>query len=163
MSYLLDQGADPFATDARDNLPLHLATDASIAECIVDWCDDEDNLGEESRCNVRSRMLFARNSLGQNTLQTAIERFRADEDASLEDDHEDIITFLQSYVELLAVSSSPELKSEPAIKLNPELTDDQRKVAEDILRMVVETPASNVAYHILGFLCLSDVKENEEY
>ena len=104
---------------------------------------------------ARIHMLFAKNTKDQIAYDIAVGLVETENEYA----NKDLVDYLASYSVPLAVPSNDEDEDEPCVKLNPELSEKLRKVADDtLLRSVEETPVHEVAYHILGYLTLSDVK-----
>lgn len=101
----------------------------------------------------RSRMLFARNYDQQTACDLALNGVESESEYA----NQEVVDYLQSYVSLLAVASNGGDSTEPAVKLNPRLSEQEEKRAQRVYKVLCTTPAHEVAYHILGFLCLSDV------
>ena len=70
-------------------------------------------------------MLFATNEKNQTTYDIIVDRVESED----EDANEVVVDYLKSYVATLAVPSASN-DYDPSAKLNPELTDQQRVVAE---------------------------------
>jgi ankyrin repeat protein len=121
------------------------------------------SMDRATRCDERSKILFAVNCRNETPCQAAQACLLKVDDN--EYDQLPCIDYLKSYMTPLAVtatvpSSSPAAsQGEPSVKLNPELTDDQLDLTREFLGMVEETVAHSVAHHILGYLCLSDIRK----
>jgi len=156
---LLDHGADPMTTDSCGSTALHHACDVTVAAILVEWCHE--HLNGESPCNVMSRMLLARNITDHTPYAIAVDRLEDEEDETLKPGYQELVSFLASYVAPLAVPSQGEMSL--SVKLNPDLTEKQNELSQKIYDTLVGKIGvlDNVAYHIMGYLCLSDVATNE--
>jgi ankyrin repeat protein len=159
--YLIEeQGYDMTAFSSGDKTPLHLACiygHAHIALYLIEEALLLSNDTRQERCEARHQMLFSKTSSGLTPYDSAVaaQLFLDDLDDPRQQDQ--VISYVQSYMTPLAVSGGN--NTEPAVKLNPNLLNQQdTSLAKETLAIVQESPVQEVAYHILGYLCLSDVR-----
>jgi ankyrin repeat protein len=151
VKYLVEeQGFDIDEVSSDDDTAYHLAAAYGQLDIVKYFIEERCAGDNEARFN----MLFATNNNELTMYNIAVDR------VELEDDYanQEVVDYLYSYVALLAVPSSDE-DEEPCVKLNPELSEQQRKVTEESYRLLEDTAVHEVAYHIMGYLCLSDVKQ----
>lgn len=170
--FLLEHGSDVFAVDEDGDTPLHSASDARVAQIVLDWChhDLAKVAGRVERSNMRSKLLLARNGEGNTPYQAATQRLWKAEDESAKVEHQATVALLYSYVAPLAVpevGQSPccDLKKEDesaiaaAVSINPKLTVEQQSLVEGLRGVLETTDVHQIAYQILGYLCISDVTD----
>jgi ankyrin repeat protein len=129
---------------------IHLA--ASFGQLDILKYFIETHCGDDNQ--ARFNMLFSSNEKGENAHDITVCRI---EDEDEEYANVELVDYLESYVAPLAVPASAD-DGEPCVKLNPELTEDQRKLAEETFSLIQDTEVHAVAHHIMGYLCLLDVR-----
>ena len=100
--------------------------------------------------------LLAWNGQDNTPYEATLWRKEREESFSLWDDHQETIGVLYSYVAPLAV---PDVVGQPSVIINPKLSVSQRILAEQICHVINKTDVHQIGYHIMGYLCLSDVME----
>ena len=147
--YLVEeQGFDIDQLSSDDDTVFHLVAIYGQLD-IVKYFIEERCAGDNE---ARFAMLFATNEGGLTMYDIAVDHVESE----YEDANQEVVDYLYSYIAPLAVPSSED-DAETCVKLNPELPEEQRKVAEETLSLLEDTAAHNVAYHIMGYMCLSDV------
>lgn len=160
VNMLLQNGADPLAQDHFGNTPLHVAACGRVAVCIVErWVKQQAMATDTHPSIIRAQLLFCKNKKGEEPRDAAMQRLMEEEDHGKEDDYEGLVDYLYCYV---APLSLPDLREQNApgvqcVRLNPELEDEDEELAEQTLELVAMLPVHEVAHHILGYICLSDV------
>mmetsp|Transcript_25685 Transcript_25685/g.42747 ORF Transcript_25685/g.42747 Transcript_25685/m.42747 type:complete len:201 (+) Transcript_25685:1618-2220(+) len=144
-----EQGFDANKLSSEGDSPLHLAAPHGHLDIIKYFVEEYCAADSQARFN----MLFATDENSQTAYAIALYRVdREDEYAN-----EELVKYVQSYVTPLAVPAYCH-DDEPCVKLNPDLTEDQREVAQQTYNLIDSTEAHAVVHHIMGYLCLSDVK-----
>lgn len=162
--------------DSQGRLPFHLCTQAETSRLLIETesydCENEKG-PEPADCWMAHEVLFARNPDGCTALDLCTKNL-----AWLEanDGHRYDIAdatknfeYLRSFEEPLAVCSSDSTTRKRkrnasrglAVKLNPKLNGYQEHLAEQMLKLVSETPAHPVKYGVLGFLSAADVMKRQ--
>lgn len=157
VKYMLEeQGYDILVTTSGMNTCLHLAGINGELEVVRYLLEDyAADLGVEERCNIRFQMLFAENGSGETPFEATI-RKRMDMYENYSG-QEDVIDLLYSYVAPLAVSADNDT-TDTCVRLNPLHTDTEEVLTAQIYSLLDQTPVHEVAYCVMGYLCLSDVR-----
>jgi len=154
---LLSNNADAFARDNAGNTPLHLASDSAVARSFIEWCESK---GEKPSIE-RARMLFTTNKKGQKPYELVVEVMENVEDLSDQEEYRSVVEYLKSYLFPLAVPTGLRenqiFHQNQSVMLNPELDWSKRKIAEELLSTIEDTSVHEVALNIIGFICVSDV------
>lgn len=104
-------------------------------------------------------IICTKNNTGQTAYDIAAMWLEADDERYA---NQEVVYLLHSYVAPMAVPADYDDDDDVCVKLNPDLCDNELDLAQQCLKTVAETEVHEVAYHILGYLCLSDVKYRAE-
>lgn len=118
-----------------------------ITRYFIEECCAQDS-------QARFNMLFATNDYDQNAYDIAARCVENDDEYA----DADLVDYLKSHVAPLAVSAAGDDEGGACVKLNPELKGEQRNLAEQTYKLIESTEVHEVAHHIMGFLCLTDVR-----
>jgi ankyrin repeat protein len=155
VKYLMEQhDFDILLRTSAYETPLHLASIYGRVDIVKYFLESQQG-------DKQLELMFARNSTNKTTYEAALNIYKKlkgnvtyEHQGDMMDNLHEVVKVLRSYVALAAV---PLNANEPCVKLNGDLSEGQQGVAARTIQVIEATPANEVAYHVLGYLCMSDL------